>query len=102
MSRIKVYCESISQQAISDINELIRKRFLETNLYEYCKSFKKIHNLETCKKLDKVLEVISTQGYYLTSSFMITYDNEFLLELLADQEVLFYLILFSKIAFSSF
>ena len=98
MSRIKIYCEDISQQAISNIDELIQKRALETNLYEYCKSFKSIHNLETCKKLANVFEVISTKGYYSNNSFLFKYDNDFLLQLLVDQEV-FFLFSFSDSCF---
>ena len=91
MAKIKNYTETIIVRKISNINEFIEINYIKRFPFDYCKSFIKQHDLETCKKLSDVLDIVANTGYYSDQAMLLKgYDEDFLLKILEDREVLYF------------
>ena len=87
MFRIDKYIDQIQSLQLKDIQEVIEIEGVDTLLILYFQAFKKLNDLQTCRKLSEVLQVIIEKGYYYEHVFLKKYDNDFFIKLLDDLEV---------------
>ena len=94
MSRMRKYIKQIQSRQLKDIQEVIEIEGVDTLLILYFQAFKKLNDLQTCRKLSEVLQVIIEKGYYYEHEFLQKYDNDFFLKLLDDLEVYLFLFIY--------